>query len=206
MRILFQGDSITDVGRDKDSFSDLGNGYVKWIAEDLAASENNRNMECLNRGISGHRVLELQGRWKKDCIDLKPDVLSILIGINDVWRRYDSNDPTTLEAFESGYMDILTSYRSLTDGKLMILEPFLLHTTEERAAWREDLDPKRKVVAKLAAEFNAVYIPLDSIFAAASEDQLPSYWAADGVHPSEAGHKLIAEAWIKKFKEFGYDQ
>lgn len=198
MRILFQGDSITDVGRDRSDFKDLGNGYVKIISEMMKSRQVGDKIECLNRGISGNRVLDLQERWQEDCIDLKPDILSILIGVNDVWRRYDSDDPTSLEAFEAGYRDILRRFRALSHGKLVILEPFLLHVSDERASWREDLDPKRVVVATLAQEFDALYIPLDTYFSKASENKAPSYWAADGVHPTKAGHKMMAEIWIEK--------
>lgn len=201
MRILFQGDSVTDVGRDREDFNNLGNGYVKLIAEQLGQA-----FECLNRGVSGNRVTDLQERWQEDCLDLKPDLLSILIGINDVWRRYDDDDPTSTEAYEAGYRDLLAKIRTETKAKLIILEPFLLHTTKERASWREDLDPKRSVAAKLAEEFDAVFIPMDSIFTEATKMKEPSYWAEDGVHPSEAGHRFIADTWVKKFMETKDDQ
>ncbi len=204
MRILFQGDSVTDVGRNREDFDGLGNGYVKFIVEQLSSTQE--GMECLNRGISGNRVIDLQERWQEDCLDLKPDVLSILIGINDVWRRYDSNDPTSVEAYEAGYRELLTKFRAETKAKLIILEPFLLHTTEERASWREDLDPKRRVAATLAEEFDAVFIPLDRVFTEATKEKVPNYWAEDGVHPSEAGHRLIAATWVKVFMEARDDQ
>jgi len=197
MRILFQGDSITDTGRDRDSEGSLGAGYVNKVAEKLRVTYPSRTYECLNKGISGNRVIDLQGRWQEDCLDLMPDVLSILIGVNDVWRKYDSNDPTHVEDFENIYRDILTQAQTKTQAKLILLEPFLLHTPADRAAWREDLDPKRLVVKKLAEEFKAVYIEFDQIMTEKALEKSPEYWAADGVHPTDAGHDLIADRWIE---------
>lgn len=206
MRVLFQGDSITDVGRNRDDFKDLGNGYPNIIAEHYQAAASNPPIEWLNRGISGHRVVDLQERWQEECIDLKPDILSILIGINDVWRRYDSNDPTSVQAFEAGYRDLLRRFRAVSKAKIILIEPFLLHVSEERRRWREDLNPKRLVVAKLAEEFDALYIPMDGVFEQATKTKAPAYWAADGVHPTQAGHRLIADTWNKMVEEVGYDQ
>lgn len=206
MRVLFQGDSITDVGRNRDDFKDLGNGYPSIIAEHYQAAASNPPIEWLNRGISGHRVVDLQERWQEECIDLKPDILSILIGINDVWRRYDSNDPTSVQAFEAGYRDLLRRFRAVSKAKIILIEPFLLHVSEERRRWREDLNPKRLVVAKLAEEFDALYIPMDVVFEQATKTKAPAYWAADGVHPTQAGHRLIADTWNKMVEEVGYDQ
>ena len=140
---------------------------------------------------------DLKARWKEDCLDIEPDWVSILIGINDCWRRYDRNDPTSVEDFENGYRDILTRTANETNARLILCEPFVLPVPEDRKAWREDLDPKIHVVRQLAREFNAIYIPLDGIFAAASVKREPAFWAADGVHPTSAGHALIAMEWLK---------
>ena len=154
-------------------------------------------MRFVNRGISGNRVKDLRARWDKDCIDLKPDWVSILIGINDTWRRYDSNDPTSVDSFEADYRHILERVKNELDAGLIICEPFVLPFPEDRNAWREDLDPKIAVVRKLAREFEAIFIPLDGILAAASAVREPAFWAADGVHPTPQGHALIAQAWLK---------
>jgi acyl-CoA thioesterase I len=166
------------------------------IAATLTALYPEKNITFLNRGISGNRVVDLENRWDNDCIDLKPNVVSILIGINDTWRRYDSNDPTSSEDFENTYRNILTKVKEDTTAKIIMMEPFLLPVADGQEAWREDLDPKIHVVRKLAREFNAILIPLDGIFAQASTRRNCKVWTEDGVHPSQSGHALIAKSWI----------
>lgn len=194
--VLFQGDSITDTGRDRTKSQALGIGYANLVASWYGALYPEKNVQFLNRGISGNRVKDLKERWDEDCLDLKPDVLSILIGINDCWRRYDRNDPTSTEAFAQGYFDLLTRVKKESSAKLIILEPFLVPVDPKLKEWREDLDPKIQAVRELVREFEALYVPLDGLFAAACTRQKPSYWAADGVHPTPAGHGLIAQAWL----------
>jgi lysophospholipase L1-like esterase len=197
-RILFQGDSITDCGRDRSQPSALGSGYAMMASGFLAALQPALAPECLNRGISGNRTGDLVDRWQEDCLDLKPDVLSLMIGINDVWRRYDRNLPTTVDDFEKNTRTLLEqTTQALPSIKLILMEPFVLPVPDDRRAWREDLDPKLAVVRQLAREFNALLIPLDGIFASACTQQPPAFWAADGVHPSSAGHALIAKSWLE---------
>jgi len=150
----------------------------------------------LNRGVSGNRVIDLQARWKEDCIDLQPSVVSILIGINDTWRHFDSGWTTGTKDYEEGYRDILTRTVESTGARLILMEPFVLPYPEDRKLWREDLDPKIHVVRELAHEFRAVLVPLDGLFAQAAARREPSFWSADGVHPTPAGHGLIARAWL----------
>lgn len=196
-RVLFQGDSITDAGRSRDNTGNLGSGYANMIAAWFFALHPEANVEFINRGISGNRVKDLQERWKDDCLDLKPDWISILIGINDCWRRYDNNDPTTAEQFEEGYVDILEQIRKNLDAGIILCEPFVLPIPEDRKKWREDLDPKIHIVRSLARKYKALYIPYDGIFAQASALTEPAFWAGDGVHPSQAGHALMANTWLK---------
>ena len=195
--VLFQGDSITDAGRDRSNPNDLGKGYPLMVAAQLGLKFPELNIRFLNRGISGNRVVNLQERWQEDCLNLKPDWVSVYIGINDTWRRYDNNDPTSLEKFKEGYRDLLVQTKQKLDARLILIEPFVLPVPEDRKAWREDLDPKIQAVRELAAEFDALLVPLDGLFAAAASLREPAYWAPDGVHPSPAGHALIAEAWLK---------
>lgn len=195
-RVLFQGDSITDCGRNRADDSDLGTGYAALLAAWISAQYPCRNITFLNRGISGHRVKDLVARWKEDCLDLRPTWVSILIGINDVWRRYDSNDPTSTEEFAAGYRTLLEQTRGI-GARIILCEPFVLPTPPDRVRWREDLDPKIQAVRALAREFNTYYVPLDGLFAAASARREPAFWAADGVHPTPAGHALIAQAWLR---------
>lgn len=195
--VLFQGDSITDAGRDRSNPNDLGTGYPLMTAGLIGMSHPVMNIKFLNRGISGHRVKDLQERWQEDCLDLKPTWVSVYIGINDCWRRYDAQDPTSEEQFKAGYRDLLKQTKETLDANLILLEPFVLPYPEDRKAWREDLDPKIHAVRELAAEFNALLVPLDGLFAAAAARREPAYWAPDGVHPSPAGHALIARAWME---------
>ncbi|MEN6315508.1 MAG: SGNH/GDSL hydrolase family protein [Clostridiaceae bacterium] len=194
--VLFQGDSITDVSRSREDDSLLGNGYAMMIRAWYFSKYPESCVTFLNRGISGNRVKDLQARLDVDFIDLKPTWISIMIGVNDCWRRYDSNDPTPAEEFEYRYRDLLTKLKQNSDAKLILCEPFLLHVTPERAKWREDLDPKIEVVRKLAKEFNTLLVPLDNVFADAARKRSPEFWSEDGVHPTAAGHALIARAWL----------
>jgi acyl-CoA thioesterase-1 len=123
-------------------------------------------------------------------------VISILIGINDTWRRYDSNDPTHASAFEKNYRTLLEKITEHLNARVVLLEPFLLHVPDDRYVWREDLNPKIDVVRKLAIEFGTELLPLDGLFAQAATQAPAGYWAGDGVHPSAAGHALIAETWL----------
>jgi len=198
--VLFQGDSVTDWSRDREDFYGLGTGYAMIAASWFSALYPEKNVKFINRGISGHRTKDLQERWKEDCLDLKPDWVSILIGINDCWRGFDRNDPTTVEDFERSYRDILTQVKEKTKAKIILCEPFVLPVPQDRVKWRSDLDPKIDVVRKLAREFGALLVPLDGILAAAAAKKEPSFWAGDGVHPSNNGNALIAQAWLKTVK------
>ncbi|WP_409345227.1 SGNH/GDSL hydrolase family protein [Paenibacillus sp. MBLB4367] len=195
--VLFQGDSITDAGRIKENGADLGRGYALMTAGLYGSRHPENGVAFLNRGISGNRVKDLQGRWQEDCIDLKPTIVSIYIGINDTWRRYDRNDPTSAESYEAGYRELLTRTKEELGAKIVLIEPFVLPVPEDRRTWREDLDPKITVVRELAREFGALLVPLDGLFAQASMHEKPAFWAPDGVHPSPAGHALIAKAWLQ---------
>ena len=135
-----------------------------------------------------------------DCLDLRPTWVSILIGINETWRRYDSNDSTSAKAYETAYRAILEQTRAELNARLILCEPFVLPVTDDRTTWREDLDPKINVVRRLAREFNALYVPLDGIFAQATTQREPAFWASDGVHPTNEGHALIAQSWLRTVK------
>jgi acyl-CoA thioesterase-1 len=195
--VLFQGDSVTDCGRNRNDTSCLGNGYAKIVSDMFTAKHPESNVTFLNKGISGNRVKDLQSRWREDCLELRPNWVSILIGINDCWRRYDSNDPTSVDEFASGYRTLLEQIKHELQANVILCEPFLLPVPEDRKLWREDLDPKIHAVRELAREFGALYIPLDGLFAEASTRAEPSFWLPDGVHPSQDGHDLIAQAWLK---------
>jgi acyl-CoA thioesterase-1 len=195
--VLFAGDSITFAGRDLENPFSVGMSYVMFIQTWFSALYPRENVRFANIGIGGNRVRDLKERWDRDCISLEPDWVTILIGINDTWRRYDQNDPTSAEAFESDYRDILERTRERLNARLILCEPFVLPEPEDRIEWREDLDPKIAVVRKLAREFDAILVPLDGIFAAASTTHERFFWTKDGVHPTFAGRALIAQAWLR---------
>ena len=196
-RILFTGDSITDCGRVRDNPDHLGFGYAALTAAHLQARLASPELKIFNRGISGNRAADLLKRIDSDMIALNPTVISILIGINDTWRRFDSNDATSAEFFERDYRAILQKIKMHLEARVVLLEPFLLHVPQDRYAWREDLNPKIDVLRKLAVEFGAELLPLDGLFAQAATQAPAAYWAGDGVHPSMAGHALIAETWLE---------
>jgi acyl-CoA thioesterase-1 len=187
--IVFIGDSVTDCGRRDDEPDYLGDGYVRMIAEHLP------RRRVVNAGISGNRVVDLRDRWQIDVLEQHPDILCVYVGINDTWRRYDSNDPTSAAAFEADYRAILEATVPLAP-KLVLVEPFVLPVTEEQEQWHEDLDEKRAAVGRLATEFGAVFVPLQALMAAAAEDHGAQALAQDGVHPTALGHRLIADALL----------
>jgi acyl-CoA thioesterase-1 len=196
-RIVFQGDSITDTGRDREDPESLGTGYAMMAAAWFAADHPGKTPRFFNRGIGGDRVKDLRARWERDCIRLEPTVVSILIGINDCWRRYDQNDPTPVMEFEGHYRFLLDRLKESGVGKIILCEPFVLPVPDDRRQWREDLDPKIAVVRELAREYQTLLLPLDGIFNSVSAYRPPRFWTPDGVHPSPAGHALIAKEWLK---------
>jgi len=195
--VLFQGDSITDGGRDRESEDCLGRGYPLMIGAWYSCNFPEENIRFLNRGMSGNRVIDLLNRIDINFIEIKPSWISILIGVNDCWRRYDRNDPTSAEVFEERYRILLTKLRQNTTAKIILCEPFLLPVKPEQEKWREDLEPKISVVRKMAHEFDTFLVPLDNVFQNAARRKSMEYWSWDGVHPTHAGQMLIAQTWLK---------
>lgn len=196
-KVLFQGDSITDCGRSRENLADLGVGYPFLIEQWLTAAYPDRKIEFVNRGISGNCVDHLKARWKEDCLDLKPDWISVLIGVNDSARRTASNDKTTPDTYEQDYRDILLQAKKASGARFILCEPFILNTNEDVQRYREEIDMKVEVVHRLAKEFDAALIPFDKIFQKVCQYREPAFWAADGVHPSNYGHMLMAQHWIQ---------
>jgi len=202
--VLFQGDSITDCGRPRDE-SDwhLGLGYAQLIASYLPLRHPKLGVRFVNRGIGGDRVPSLQARWQADCIDIQPDWISILIGINDASMAATEDQADSTAAYEAGYRDLLTQIRDRTEARLIILQPFLLETEHPydfmatAGKIRQKLNPMIDVARNLAAEFDAVTVPLDDLFRQATQQAPAEHWAPDAIHPSPAGHALIAEAWMR---------
>ena len=196
--ILFQGDSITDAGRNY-ATDDLGPGYPGKVGAYLATFCADKNVKVINKGISGNRVKDLKARWQAECIDLKPDILSILIGINDTWRRYDSSEPTSCAAFENTYREILTDVKEhLPNCRIILIEPFIIPVDPRKEEWRVDLDPKIGAIRKLAREFGADYIPMDGLYQELCAKEDPALYSGDGVHPNDAGHAFLAKQWLMR--------
>jgi len=200
IKILFQGDSVTDNCRDRENPDDLGTGYPKMIEDALRKKYPGLDFEAINRGVSGDRVVNLIGRWEDDVIAHAPDFLTVLIGINDTWRRYDSNDPTSAEDFETGYRSLVGRARdAVPDIKIILMEPFLLPSLPEMECFREDLDPKIHAVRRIAVDCGLPLVPLDGLFARAAAESGCAALAEDGIHPTPEGFKVIVGAWLDTF-------
>ena len=203
MVIVFQGDSITDARRDKEKqlpnqTSGLGNGYVSLTVAELLRKNAGQNWVCYNRGISGNKVHQLAERWKKDCLDLQPDVLSVLIGVNDFWHTLTHDYKGTVEKYEEDYRNLLNlTLASLPDVKFIIGEPFSVYggSAIDSSKWYPAFDKYRAAAKRVAKEFDAVWIPYQTIFDEALQKESVEYWCPDGVHPSIAGNSLMAQAW-----------
>lgn len=206
-RLVFLGDSITDMkwGRNEsDRNHYLGHSYVYLIASRLGVDMAEAELEFFNRGISGNTVGDLRARWQKDAIDMKPDVLSILIGVNDVGRSHSAGEDVPLDRWEADYRFLLESSRQANaDLRIVLLDPFVLRCgrLQEEAAWayyRGQIDKLRAIVAMLAEEFDAVHVKMQDVFDAAAKAVRPDQWIWDGVHPLPQGHELIARHWLQQ--------
>lgn len=194
IKLLFQGDSITDAGRKREDIHDMGNGYPSYAAEILKTEYPDIQFEFINLGISGNQTKDLVARLDSDFIDIKPDIVSILIGINDVWHHAEDKSWIDNDVFEERYRTVLTALKEKTDAKIMILEPFLI-PIEDKLFFREDLAPKIEIVRKLAREFADVYLPTDGLLQSAFIGDDPLSFAGDGVHPSEKGARFIGKIY-----------
>ena len=197
MKILFQGDSITDMGRGREDIHILGNGYPKFAASIIKEKYPKTEFEFVNLGISGNQTEDLVARLEKDFIEIQPDIVSILIGINDVWHHADERDWIPNEVFEECYRTVLEGIKQTTNAKIMILEPFLI-PNGVFDYFREDLDPKIQIIRKLAREYADVYLPTDGLLASAYIGDDPLSFAEDGVHPTEKGAQVIAK-WYAEY-------
>ena len=206
--VLFQGDSITDAVRDKEKqlpndASSFGNGYALMAGATLLKKLPEKRLEIYNRGISGNKVFQLRDRWNEDCLDLKPDVLSILIGVNDYWHKRLGRYDGTVDIYEHDYRELLQRTKKALPGvKLVICEPFSLPGGSAIGeGWMEEFEPYQQVAKKISEEFGTLWVPYQKVFNNALEKAPVDYWSIDGVHPTMAGAQLMAAAWLKVAKK-----
>ncbi|MER5356471.1 GDSL-type esterase/lipase family protein [Kitasatospora sp. NPDC002551] len=207
--VMFTGDSITD-GLRRQSGDGLGFGYPARVAGEWGRRHPDRPVTWLNTGNAGDKVMDLEARWRADVLDARPDVLSVLVGVNDAgWQTLHPEDGRVIpvEEFEAGYDRLLAPLAEAGTG-LILVEPFLLPIhgvveagavlvgEVERARWRADLDPKIQAVRRLARRYGALLLAADGMFAELAAKAEPEHWAADGVHPTSAGHAALAAAWL----------
>lgn len=205
--VLIQGDSITDAGRNKkatepNNFKGLGRGYARMIAYHMLSKYPEKQLKIYNRGISGHKVPNLASRWNRDCIDLKPDIVSIMIGVNDYWHTVDFGKKYkgTVESYETGFKALLNrTVEALPEAQLVVCEPFLVRAADgsTRPDWFPEFDQRREK-ARLAAEsVGAVYVEFQQMFDAAVAAGYPlKELAGDNIHPTPHGHALMASRWL----------
>lgn len=202
--VLFQGDSITDVGRDRstegepNSYAGLGAGYARLVAAALLVDRPADELKFYNRGVGGNKVHQLAERWDADCLALKPNVMSILIGVNDFWHKRLQGYDGTVEKYDADLRALLDRTKAaLPEVRLVICEPFVLQVGAVDDTWFPEFDGYREAARKVAADFDAAFVPFQSMFDAAIKFAPPEAWAADGVHPTSDGAALMAHAWLK---------
>ena len=206
MKILFQGDSITDAGRAKDNDVSVGVGYP-LLVKAMLGFELPGKYEFVNRGISGNRVVDVYARIKNDIINLKPDVMSILIGVNDVWHEISKQNGVCADKYFKIYDMLIDEVKAvLPDIKIMIMEPFVLKgpaTEENWEAFDAEVKKRAAMAKKISEKHNLTYIKLQNGLDKLSKNIETTYWLADGVHPTAMGHEYIKQEWIKAFKTLG---
>jgi lysophospholipase L1-like esterase len=203
--ILFQGDSITDAGRSREKASipneqaGLGSGYAWLAAGALLVDRPNDQLKIYNRGISGNKVYQLAERWESDCLELKPTLLSVLIGVNDIWHKLGGKYDGTIEVYERDYRALLDRTRkALPKVKFVVCEPFVLRCGAVDEKWFPEFDRYRAAAKRVAEANHAIFVPFQAMFDQAIKFAPPEHWAKDGVHPSSPGASLMAHEWLKK--------
>ena len=197
MKILFQGDSVTDAGRDRTNPSDMGDGYPRYASAMIQDSFPDIPFEFVNLGIGGNRTENLVQRLESDFIDIQPDIVSIMIGINDVWHRHSHNIMTTDEDIERNYRTVLEAIKARTRARILIIQPLLLESANPGVAeLREELTRAQAIIKRLADEYADAYLPLDTILNTETEEE-PAYYTGDGIHPTPNGACYIGETYLK---------
>jgi lysophospholipase L1-like esterase len=202
--LLFQGDSITDAGRQNrkspnpNEQASMGNGYACMAAAGILNSSADLKLSIFNRGISGNKVHQLDARWQSDCLAHKPDILSILIGVNDIWHGFQGKYDGTVDRYEEDYLALVARTRkALPDIQLVICEPFVLKCGAVSSKWFPEFDRYREAARRVADSHAATFVPFQSMFDQASSFAPPQHWARDGVHPTAYGSALMADYWLQ---------
>ena len=201
--VLFQGDSITDAGRDRKSQDlpnhgkALGRGYASIIAGGLLVDHRQLELQVFNRGISGNKIPNLEARWQADTLDLKPAVISILVGVNDIWHKFNGSYDGTPATYREGFSALLKrTMEALPGVTLAICEPFALRCGAVKDEWFPEFDERRAIAGEVAGQAGALWVPFQAMFDdAIAAGTAPEFWADDGVHPTVAGHALMAATW-----------
>ena len=208
--ILFQGDSITDAFRSYENDDYPGSGYATMVKGELGLKYPNE-YKFYNRGVSGNRILDVYARIKCDILNLKPDYMSILIGVNDIWHEISSGNGVPADRFYKVYKMLLEDViKEFPDIKIMILEPFVLEgiatcnipeIPDRLETFKKGVRERAKIAKEIAKEFNLPFIKLQEKFDEALKSAPADYWLIDGVHPTSMGHTLIKNEWIKEFNK-----
>ncbi|MBN2020843.1 MAG: SGNH/GDSL hydrolase family protein [Sedimentisphaerales bacterium] len=197
--ILFIGDSITDAERNSRAYKPFGLGYIHFVANFLLAKFPAYNLNIINRGISGNTVRDLKNRWQRDCLNHKPDILSILIGVNDVWRQFFDrpalNRAVFIDEFETTYRQLLTEVRQNYYSRLIICEPFMFCDNSNDPVFAQ-LRRFIEVVHKIAADFNALLVPFQKLLDEQIKTVPPPKWSLDMVHPEVWARAWLAQQWL----------
>lgn len=200
IKFLFQGDSITDADRQRENDNNYGYGYPNLTAAYYLKNMPNE-IEFINRGVSGDRIVDLYARMKVDIINLKPDYMSVLIGVNDVWHELNEQNGVSPEKYEKIYSMLVEELlEELPDLKILVLEPFVLKgpaTAEKWSIFRPEVEKRAAAAKRVAEKYGLTFVELQKKFDDAAEKAETTYWLADGVHPTAAGHEIIKEALIE---------
>lgn len=207
--VLFQGDSITDSGRDKkntaaNNVACMGSGYALVAGSTLLFNNPDKNLQIYNKGISGNKVFQLADRWDADCLDLKPNVLSIFVGVNDYWHTLTAKPPYTgtIETYRTDYKKLIDrTKQALPDVKLIICEPYAINGVKSVTdAWYPKFPEFQVAAREIADQYGAAFVPFQSAVDKAMKKAPGSYWTGDGVHPNMAGITLLAHTWLEAVK------
>ena len=202
--IVFQGDSITDAGRaaNQPCNENLGTGYVHDIAGCLLSAHPEREFKIYNTGTACNKIVDLYARWKVDALNLNPDLISIMIGINDIWHEFDFCNGVECDRYEFIYRELLKwSRNKFPCIQFILIDPFILSNSNLPKGMATEVASRRIVVKKLAREFHALHLDTQELFDAACNTAPTNHWSYDGVHPTIAGHRLLANAWLELFKK-----